>query len=352
MPPIPAEEPSLAFATLAGATVATSALVEVYRRLAWRLRIVDQPGGRRLHVRATPRGGGIVIWLVWLVASLLGLGLPDDGAAAGLTVAATGMTWLGFWDDVRPLSAYLRLVAQVVLLAAAAAIWLAPAGLAIAPVWGAVAFVAALFTINAFNFVDGADGLVPLQTLALLGGLHLCLGLDGADLQRGFAISDGRLALAAACVLGFLPWNWPRAWLFLGDAGSLLLGTLCVGAALQAIVDGSLRPEAAAALFAVVCVDPAWTLLRRLLRRAPVLQAHLEHGYHRLLLRDVSHLRLSAGATAYTALWSTPIAIALQLRWLHPLLGLALVVVPLLALAVMSGAGRPEPVEPSAPRPA
>lgn len=337
-----------ALATPLLATLVTAALVELYRRAAWRLDIVDEPGGRRLHERRTPRGGGIVISMVYLVAAWVDGDALADGPPQAQTLAAAGMAWLGFWDDVRPAPAWLRLLVQVLVLGSAAALWLAPSGLEVAPVWLALAVAAALFTVNAFNFIDGADGLVSLQALAVVAGLHVCLAVGGHGVDSAIAAWDGRLLLFAACLLGFLPANWPRARLFLGDSGAYLVGTVCVGAALQAIAEGRLQPAAAAALFVVAWVDPAWTLLRRLLRRAPLLQSHLEHGYHRLLLRRVSHIRLSAVALAYTALWSTPIAVALQLRAIGPAIGVALAVAPMLALVVAAGAGRPWEPESSA----
>ena len=310
MSPAQVDGPSFGLGTLLLAAVVTGLLSEAFRRLAWRWQIVDEPGSRRLHERTTPRGGGIAVAAVWIALVLWNQGLPAQGAATAQIVGAGGLALLGFWDDVRPLPAWLRLIGQCALLALVAALWLGGSVLG-SPLLLALVLVGALFTVNAFNFVDGADGLVPLQALAIGLGLHLCVSLDAGGWQQAAAVWDGRLLLFVACLFGFLPANWPRARLFLGDVGSLFVGAVCVGAALQAVAEGALRPAAAAALFAVVWVDPVWTLLQRLSRRAPILESHMEHGYHHLLKRRVSHLRLSSGAAAYTSLWAVPIAAAL-----------------------------------------
>lgn len=327
--------------TLAVTALVSALLAEVARRLAWRYGVVDLPGGRRLHQRPTPRGGGVAVALAWAAsASLLGAILPGTASVAAFA-AALAFAGLGLFDDLRPLPAWIRLVAQIGIVAGVAA--LVPPDATVLPTWTIpFGLLLGLFVVNAFNFVDGADGLVPLQALCITLGLGWLVepGAEAASWLPSWQLRQGAFA---AALLGFLPFNWPRARLFLGDVGSLLLGSVCVAAAAEPVARGALHPAAALALFAVIAVDPAWTLLRRLLRRAPILQSHLEHGYHRWLQAGVPHLRLSTGALLMNGLVALPCAWAIQRGHVHPLLGLGLVFAPLLGLAVRAGAGQPAP---------
>ncbi|MCB9738414.1 MAG: hypothetical protein H6747_04035 [Deltaproteobacteria bacterium] len=324
---------------LATTAVAAVVLAEIVRRLAWRFGVVDVPGGRRLHARPTPRGGGLAVALAWAVGSVAMHATGPTAAENAPMLAVLGFAGLGLADDIRPLPAWSRLAAQVAIVCVAAAF-----GMPDDPSWSAASLVVValvgLFVINAFNFVDGADGLVPLQVLAITGGLLILVRPESAASPWLHAWQVRQWLLAAA-LLGFLPFNVPKARLFLGDVGSLMLGSACVAAALEPVLRGALHPAAALALFSVICVDPAWTLLRRTLRRAPILQAHLEHGYHRWLRAGVSHLRISLGAAAVNALLAVPAAWAIQRGVLDPALGLGLVVLPILVVAIRAGAGAP-----------
>ena len=169
--------------------------------------MLDQPGERRSHATATPRGGGIGI----VIALLLALGLlgwwrdaPSWWSmAAGLLLVAS----VGWWDDHRPLPIVVRLGAHVAAgLALALGLHLQGAGLP--AVLAALVLVPGL--VNAWNFMDGIDGLAASQALLCATGLA-CL-LAGPWQLLGFVMT-------AAC-LGFLPFNLPPARIFLGDVGS------------------------------------------------------------------------------------------------------------------------------------
>src|SRR5690606_19037560 len=176
--------------------------------------LLDAPGERRSHRVPTPRGGGIGIAMAWVLACAVSafggiLPVPLALAAVGGAVLVGGA---GYVDDHRPLSAWWRLAAHVAagaalaagLAAAGAAPWLALLGLAGVPVM-----------VNVWNFMDGIDRLATSQ--AALAALGFAL------LATSSAAAVPALVLAAAC-LGFMPFNFPRARIFLGDVGSGVLG--------------------------------------------------------------------------------------------------------------------------------
>ena len=263
--------------------------------------LFDQPGERRSHADPTPRGGGIGIVLACLPA-LLAPGVGVGGSFASASLIAAGLLLvaaIGWWDDHRPLPAWPRLLVHAI--AAACLAWAihlqgAP-GLAVV-----AAFALAVVLVNAWNFMDGIDGLAASQGLLCALGFAIVLG----DAWRVAA-----LAVAGAC-LGFLPFNFPRAKLFLGDVGSGALGYLV--AALLAAGFAS-RPVGAWPLLLLpplaMLVDTGLTLLWRMLRGERWWQAHVQHAFQRWS-RHRGHVPVTAAFAGWTFA-----AVALMLAALH-----------------------------------
>src|SRR5690606_16503734 len=184
------------------------------RAYALRRQLVDQPGERRSHSVATPRGGGIAIVVVVLlvaggVAASGGGGPASQGLLATFAGGLAMVALAGLVDDHRPLSPWLRLGVHVL-----AAGWLAIAGWRGRPAAAVATFVAIVVLVNVWNFMDGIDGIAATQAVLFAGGL--AVALDGA-----WSVLAAALAAAA---LGFLPYNLPRARIFMGDVGSGAIG--------------------------------------------------------------------------------------------------------------------------------
>ena len=257
------------FVWLALLTLGAAAATWGARRYALRGNLMDQPGERRSHHVATPRGGGIAIvlvvfgagaWLAWRSTSGIGLWL---GFLPGLVIVAG----IGWWDDHRPLSPWLRLGVQAVaaLLLAAGAGWQSGHWLP-----ALLAFGTAMALVNVWNFMDGINGLAASQAaIAALAYAGLLTG------QWHWLA----LALLAGC-LGFLPFNFPRARIFLGDVGSGALGYALAGLAVAALV--TLPPATAPLLLLPLCaflVDAGFTLYGRMLRGEQWWTPHVGHLY-------------------------------------------------------------------------
>jgi UDP-N-acetylmuramyl pentapeptide phosphotransferase/UDP-N-acetylglucosamine-1-phosphate transferase len=290
--------------------LASVVLVAAVRSWARRRSVLDHPNDRSLHVRPTPRGGGIGIVLPTCIA-IGGAGalVPEArGVAACLAGGGLLVAGVGSVDDVRGLPALTRLVAHV----AAGAIvvlgigsWRTVAGpgswdldLGRAAVPLTVLLVVGL--TNAYNFMDGVDGIA--------GGQGVVAGFGWV--AAGYAIQDPLVTVAGAVValttLGFLLFNWSPASIFMGDVGSSFLGFL-FGA--LAVHMASRFPSAAWAgiLFVWPFVfDSAFTFLRRMSRREHLLSAHRSHLYQRLVLAGVSH---RAVALLYGALATVGVAV-------------------------------------------
>lgn len=262
-------------AVAAAALAASFLLAEGWRRFALRCGHLDLPGERRLHQQPTPRGGGIGIALVLLAgAPWLGAGWP--GFAAGMALCAGG----GLLDDLRPLRPLAKLALQAAGALCLALAWPLLPGV-LPPVPGvALAALLVLSMVNIWNFMDGSNGLAASQ--AIVAALAMAwLGPSPAALLLA-------TLLAAAC-LGFLPLNFPRARLFLGDVGSHALGFGLAAIALQAAPAAG---EGAWLLWlpaSAMLLDAGLTLLSRARRREVLWRAHREHLYQRAVAAGWSH---------------------------------------------------------------
>ncbi len=258
-----------------------------------RRRLPDQPNARSSHQRPTPRGGGVVFALVGAAFAL-----PLGSAMPALCLPLAGV---GLLDDRRSLSPVLRLAAQLATALALLAVssWAGMGWLLAAPL--ALAVVA---LINLTNFMDGLDGLVAGCLLVLLA-----------------AAGQPALWPLVGALLGFLPWNWSPARLFMGDAGSTFLGAVFAGALLQA---PGWRDALALLLVATpLLADSGLCLLRRLLAGQPLWRAHRLHLYQRLQQAGWSHARVARLYIATTA----ALALARLVGgwpWLLPLAAFAL----------------------------
>jgi UDP-N-acetylmuramyl pentapeptide phosphotransferase/UDP-N-acetylglucosamine-1-phosphate transferase len=272
---------------LAGVMLAVACAIAVNRLLAvvipWlRERAVAHPNARSSHAAPTPQGAGIVVIPVVLAGIAAGqvLGLAPPAASSHMLAVAGGtfgLMLVGYRDDRQPLPAAVKFAMQG--LAALVLVLTLPSELRVLPgvpiaVERIAAFVAVMWFINLFNFMDGIDWISAVETGAISTGI-LCLG--------AFALVPAGLSLPAAILLaamvGFAPWNAPPARVFLGDAGSLPIGFMLAALLLHVAADGALAAAFILPLYDLG--DATVTLVRRLLRKERVWEAHREHFYQR-----------------------------------------------------------------------
>jgi UDP-N-acetylmuramyl pentapeptide phosphotransferase/UDP-N-acetylglucosamine-1-phosphate transferase len=287
----------LLFHVLVGASGAWLA-----RRYALRRNLVDLPGERRSHSVPTPRSGGVGIVGALLSGGVLLL-LRDEAAppVSGLAITGFGMVAaIGLADDHRPLSPWLRLAVHA----------LAASLLALGTWWtwhdpwlSIAAFGLALVLTNVWNFMDGIDGIATSQAMLVA----LAIVWAGFDNWTTWLAA----ALVAAC-LGFLPFNFPKARLFLGDVASGAIGFLLAALLIAGMADAGTAAWATWLLPpSAFLIDASLTLAGRLLRREPWWRPHALHAYQRWAKRVGSHVPVTLAYAAWTML---ACALALSLR--------------------------------------
>ncbi|MGE0483668.1 MAG: glycosyl transferase [Gammaproteobacteria bacterium] len=266
------------------AFAAAALLCHWLRGVLTRLDVVDRPEARRLHSGTVPRGGGLAIAVVVGVA-VAASPLPADQRWSWL-LAGAGFALLGAWDDWRSRRPDVRLVLHL----AMATTWVMTMPGTVQTLHGLVAAAlvfAVVWSINLFNFMDGADGFAATEAMMV------ALAMAAAFAHAGAAtLAEIQLVLAAACA-GFLLFNWAPARLFLGDSGSYLLGFQWAAMGWQAWLSG-IAPAVPLALVAPFVADASLTLIARAARGERFWLAHRSHAYQRLIVGGWSPRRLVA----------------------------------------------------------
>jgi len=300
-------------APLAGVCVVSLALSGAMVRWAPRLGLVDVPNARSAHREPTPRGGGVAFVVAITLGELCLLLAGDIPMLQGAVLVAGGlaMAVLGLCDDLAGLRPRTRLVAQILSATLCVAILPLPDfgtwGVELPlPVVYVLVVLGLVWLTNLYNFMDGIDGIVTVQGLVVLlpvAGLMLLL-----DQWRWLPV----VAVFVAGLLGFLPWNWQRARIFMGDAGSAFLGFSFGLLLLVTAGDGGVAPWVWLALLGCSLADTGVALLRRLVRGDNLAQAHASHAYQVLARRWGSHRRVCALLATVTLAWQLPLAWLLQ----------------------------------------
>jgi UDP-N-acetylmuramyl pentapeptide phosphotransferase/UDP-N-acetylglucosamine-1-phosphate transferase len=278
----------LACGLLAAAVWSTAGMV---RRGLIRFRVFDLPNQRSSHATPTPRGGGLAIvpllLLAWAGASLLSG--PQVGDIWMLLAGAVVLAAISVADDLKGLPMALRLLVQfgavslgLLALQDSGPVfqgWLPPV------LDRLLAALAWLWFINLFNFMDGIDGLAGVEAISIGAGLGLAAWIAG--------LSGPMIALPlllGAAVGGFLPWNWAPAKIFLGEVGSVPLGYLLGWLLLLFAAEGLWVPALVLPLYFLA--DASLTLVRRALRHPRPWEPHREHAYQRAVQGGWSHAQV------------------------------------------------------------
>jgi len=261
-------------------------------RLMMRVNIADVPNARSSHKNPTPKSGGVAIAIAFLIG-LIGLFFMQDNAT-GVFAISTGRFAL-----------YLALTAMIVVVALADDIWEAlPFSKLLAQLAAAIFFavfiaridfvfipgvgefdlgalgylltvVWIVFFMNAFNFMDGINGIAAVA--ALLAGTFLAL--------ISFIVGAYFVTLCSFCIVlsvpGFLVHNFPNGRIFMGDTGSQFIGFVFASLAVfgTSLDDGQLSIYVVPVLFLPFIFDVVITLIYRTLRRQNIMRAHREHLY-------------------------------------------------------------------------
>ncbi|MBA2688761.1 MAG: undecaprenyl/decaprenyl-phosphate alpha-N-acetylglucosaminyl 1-phosphate transferase [Gemmatimonadaceae bacterium] len=304
---------SIAFLVSLASSLSLTRFVGSHAR---RFGLVDPVDDRKIHTEPIPRLGGVALFCavglgIFALCLKSGfqtfpLGRPMFSALLG----GAGMFALGLYDDLRPMRARYKLLVQVGIAAAVAVFGIRLTGVtlpflgefALGP-WSA-AIITGVWLVgvsNAFNLIDGLDGLAGGVALLALCALFIVSVLFG---HIGAAITT---VLLAGAIIGFLRYNFPPASIFLGDSGSLFVGFMLAGVGLVASqkTSGNVSLVIPMVTLGLPILDTALTIVRRFLRLQPIFSPDRGHIHHRLLGRGHSPRNVAFLLYIACALFST-----------------------------------------------
>ena len=321
----------------------TIALVPVFKRMAFRMNLVDEPDARKVHLLPMPRSGGISMAIGAIVPVLVWV--PVDGTVRGILLGCAVIVVFGILDDAMDLKYWQKLGAQV----AGALVVMVYGGVRIyglgdmLPGGGELSYAVSLgltllFIVgvtNAINLSDGLDGLA--------GGISILSFVSiGFFAYRCGNTSLTIMAIAVAgAILGFLRYNTHPAVVFMGDAGSQMLGFLCVVFTLV-LTQGNTPYSQITPLFLIgfPIIDTLTVMIERMAKGGSPFKPDKNHFHHRLMKLGLYH---SESVTIIYLLQAIFLCSAFGLRfysnWLNLVvfLGLAVMIIAFFARTRQTG---------------
>lgn len=321
------------------------AMTYFMRAYALKKNIIDNPNERSSHSVPTPRGGGVAVVCSYLLALAVLIYSQQLTLHIGSTLMAAGfvIALLGFLDDHGHINSMLRLAVHF-LVAIGVVISLggfsevtAFNGLQLGFIANIIAVLFLVWLLNLYNFMDGINGIASVEAITTVVSMAILYYVLNTSLNSDI------LWLLAACVFGFLLWNFPKAKIFMGDACSGFLGLTLGILALIALKENLALFCAWIICLGVFVVDATYTLIKRVLSGYKMYDAHRSHSYQILSRKRGSHTPVTLAVAAINLVWLFPIAyITVTQPWAYPELAVLIAYLPLLFVTIKFKAGHPD----------
>ena len=282
----------------------------LYLKVALRNRITSSPNFRTLHQGDTLTGGGIVFSLIFIF-TIFYFWLAEfitDEIFFVLGVGGFFAALLGFLDDLFNISAIKKLAFHI-LLSGWSIYWL-EVGIFSDIDWlpnsisTGLAVLFLVWVINAYNFIDGIDGLAISGVIFISGGLILVMMLTNSSSELTILYFS-----LLACAVGFILFNWSPARIFMGDSGSIFLGYIVGSLILLTIERGEVSVWTWFVIFGYFFADTTVTQMMRLILVKKWYKPHRSHAYQNLARITESHLKVTSGIVIYHFVWLLPLTI-------------------------------------------
>jgi UDP-N-acetylmuramyl pentapeptide phosphotransferase/UDP-N-acetylglucosamine-1-phosphate transferase len=289
-------------------------MIPVIIKLTHRRQLLDFPGIRKIHQIPTPTMGGIAVFASLLITLLLSVDFKNSPQVPGFLTALTIIFFVGLKDDILFFSPAKKFAGQLV-----AVLLLAYQGyyqlnsfdgfLGIGMLSPATSFLFTTFTmlviINAFNLIDGVDGLAAILGLFSTLFLGIVFWFQGDKTHALIAF------VSASSLLAFLLYNWSPAKIFLGDTGSLLIGLINAVLVIRFIstrsdiiqADFPAAPAVGIALLFIPMADMLRLVIVRMVHGNSPFEPDMQHFHHLLLGKGLTHRQVTLFILGLNALF-------------------------------------------------
>jgi len=321
----------------------------IVKKIAYKVGAIDVPkDDRRVHKNPIPRLGGLAIFLGFLISAAMFLEINKE--IFGMMLGAGIIVAIGIVDDIKPLPAKVKLLVQI-----AAALILIKFGMKIeyvtnffevdqieflsgnTIVFGVLSIPITIFWVvgitNTVNLIDGLDGLAAgISAIAALTLAYIAHA--NPELHNSQQTVMMTLALAGSCI-GFLPYNFNPAKIFMGDTGSLFLGFMLAAISINGFIKGA---TALAMIVPVLALglpifDTTFAILRRAFNGRPIMEADKGHLHHRLISIGLGQKRAVLVLYTISSLLGVSAALLLKQKYMNSaimlLITAAIVAVPI-----------------------
>ena len=325
------------------ATVVSLISTPLVKKLAFKVGAIDIPkDDRRVHNKPIPRLGGLAIYLGFISSVLMFIEL--DKAIIGMILGASMIVIMGVIDDIKPLSAKVKLLIQII-----AAYILIHFGIKVDLVsnffkegevikLGILSIPITIFWVvgitNTVNLIDGLDGLAAgISTIAAITLAYVAY-INSPLIINGIQTSILTLVVAGACI-GFLPYNFNPAKIFMGDTGSLFLGYILAAISINGSIKGATTLAIVVPILALglPIFDTTFAILRRVCSGKPIMEADKGHLHHRLLSIGLCQRRAVLVLYLVSSMLGLSAAFLLNQRYLDSVIMIAvtaaIIVVPI-----------------------
>ena len=323
-------------------------LTGLVRKRALKFKIIDVPNHRSSHSTPTPRGGGAAIYFTFIAIYLIYLFFsPAQTPAAwaySLIGGGTAIALLSFIDDIKDLPAKNRFIIHIIT-AFSVVFILSPADhINLNILSGSTALkvgvniliaISIVWLLNLYNFMDGINGIASIEAITVSASSILLILISDDSISHLESSYIHILSIFALATIGFLPWNFPQAKIFLGDIGSCFLG---ISLATLTLLSLEIDPTLAwcwLILLGVFITDATITLLARAIRGENVTQAHKQHAYQCAARLTGSHAIVTLSVACINVMFLLPVAIGVALNLINGIWALAICYVPLIALVIV-----------------
>ena len=320
-------------------------LTKLMRNYAIKKNIIDNPNDRSSHSIPTPRGGGVAVVISYISGLFFLIYSQQLDLQVGLALIIAGfiIALLGFLDDHGHINSMLRLAVHF-LVAIGVVISLggfsevtAFNGLQLGFIANIIAVLFLVWLLNLYNFMDGINGIASVEAITTVVSMAILYYVLNTTLNSDI------LWLLAACVFGFLLWNFPKAKIFMGDACSGFLGLTLGILALIALKENLALFCAWIICLGVFVVDATYTLIKRVLSGYKMYDAHRSHSYQILSRKWGSHTPVTLAVAAINLLWLLPLAYYTVTQPLaYPEFMVLVAYLPLILIAMKLKAGHPD----------
>jgi Fuc2NAc and GlcNAc transferase len=262
--------------------------------------LIDHPTDRSSHNKPTPSGGGLVLALIIILSNIKLVKICPEYFFGALLIAIIGLI-----DDIKPMMVVPRLIAQVLVVGFVVILLPLENPIRFIPIniFKCIIFLAGVWFINIYNFMDGIDGLAGGYANSAAIGFLFCIKDTILVDQWNIDIYYQLIYIT----LPFLVFNWHPAKIFMGDTGSTFLGFtfFCLGA--RALIFGNNIMYAFVIIMSFFWIDATITLVRRFFRGCHVFNPHKEHAFHKAT-HLFGHWKVSSFMILITMFWLNPMA--------------------------------------------